>query len=83
MRSLLRSAGGADADIDAAAEASGGLGLFVRSLVGPDRVTAQEAFARFLDGTRFSVAQVRFAKHFVTELTKHGVVDVGRLYEPA
>lgn len=58
-----------------------GLGAFIRSLVGLDRVAVQEAFAQYLDGTRFSVDQVRFVTLIVDELTRNGIMEPGRLFE--
>ena len=78
---LLGSGAGQEADVDAAAQQSQGLGLFVRSLVGLDRQVATEAFGRYLDGSRFSVDQVRFVGLIVDELTANGVVEPGRLFE--
>lgn len=59
----------------------GGLGMFVRSLVGLDRAEAQEAFAAFLDESRYSATQIRFVQRIVDELSVNGTVDPGRLYE--
>jgi type I restriction enzyme R subunit len=78
---LLASGAGAKADIDRAVETTGGLGLFIRSLVGLDHAAATEAFAEYLDGTRFSVDQVRFVSLIVDELTSNGVMEPTRLYE--
>ena len=60
---------------------AGGLGLFIRSLVGLDRAAATEAFADYLDGTKFSVDQVRFVNLIVDELTANGVMEPARLFE--
>jgi type I restriction enzyme R subunit len=78
---LLASGAGARVDIAWAAEKTGGLGLFVRSLVGLDRGAASEAFGRYLDGSEFSVDQVRFVSLIVEELTANGVIEPGRLFE--
>ena len=78
---LLASGAGSKADIDLAAEQAHGLGTFVRSLVGLDREAALEAFARYLDGSRFSIDQIRFIHLIADELTANGVMDAGRLYE--
>jgi type I restriction enzyme R subunit len=51
------------------------------SLVGLDREAALESFARFLDGSRFSVDHIRFIHLIADELTANGVMDAGRLYE--
>jgi type I restriction enzyme R subunit len=63
------------------AERTGGLGLFIRSLVGLDRAAAKEAFADYLDGERFSAEQIRIVNMIINELTKNGVVEPRRLYE--
>ncbi len=63
------------------AEASQGLGLFVRSLVGMDRGAAKEAMAGFLEGRTLSANQIEFINLIVDHLTEHGVIEPGRLYE--
>ncbi|NRD08647.1 DEAD/DEAH box helicase family protein [Rathayibacter agropyri] len=78
---LLASGAGSKADIDLATEQAHGLGPFIRSLVGLDREAALESFARFLDGSRFSVDQIRFIHLIADELTANGLMDAGRLYE--
>lgn len=74
-------AGGQQVDIVWADEQAGGLGLFVRSLVGLDRAAASAAFERYLDGTTFSVDQMRFVNLIVDELTANGVMEPKRLFE--
>ncbi|RIK17084.1 MAG: restriction endonuclease subunit R [Acidobacteria bacterium] len=81
LEEMLIQAGGQRDDIERQAEASGGLGLLVRSLVGLDRSAAEEAFAAYLDGRRFTVDQVRFVDLIVEELTANGVMEPGRLFE--
>ena len=68
-------------DITWASEQTGGLGLFIRSIVGLDRHAAAEAFARYLDRTTFSVDQVRFVSMIVDELSANGIVEPSRLFE--
>ncbi len=58
------------------------LPLFIRSLVGMDRGAAKEAFARFLDGARYSSQQIRFIEMIIDRLVNNGVVEPGQLYEP-
>lgn len=77
----LDSGAGDRSDIDSAAEQAEGLGLFIRSLVGLDRQAATEAFARYLDGTHFTVDQIRFVNLIIDELTANGVMEPGRLFE--
>ncbi|MBG6094240.1 DEAD/DEAH box helicase family protein [Nocardioides luteus] len=79
---LLASGVGQRADILFAAEESNGLGLFIRSLVGLDRAAATEAFADYLDGSKFDVDQIRFVDLIIDELTANGVMEPGRLFEP-
>ncbi|WP_040282181.1 DEAD/DEAH box helicase family protein [Tessaracoccus massiliensis] len=78
---LLSSGTGTPADLMWARESSGGLGLFARTLVGLDRQAANEAFADYLDGSRFTADQVRFIGLIIDELTSNGVMDSGRLFE--
>lgn len=78
---LVESGAGDAAAIAQAKEDAHGLGLFVRSLVGLDHQAAQEAFAQYLDGTRFSANQLHFINLIVGELTNNGVIEVARLYE--
>ena len=78
---LVESGAGDTAAIAKAKEESQGLGLFVRSLVGLDHQAALEAFAQYLDGTRFNANQINFVNLIVGELTNNGVMDVERLYE--
>lgn len=81
LEEMLSASGGQKVDIAWANEQTGGLGLFVRSLVGLDRAAASEAFEHYLDGTRFSVDQVRFVNLIVDELTANGVLEPKRLFE--
>jgi type I restriction enzyme, R subunit len=59
----------------------GGLGLFVRALVGLDRVAAKAAFSDFLSGRTLSANQVEFLNILIEHLTARGVIDAGLLYE--
>lgn len=78
---LVASGAGQKTDIAWVSERAGGLGVFVRGLVGLDREAAVEAFAEFLDEGKFTVEQIRFVNLIVDELTKNGVVEPGRLFE--
>lgn len=81
LEEMLAASGGRPIDIAWASEQTGGLGLFIRSLVGLDRHAASEAFARYLDGTQFTVNQVRFVSLIIDELTANGIVEPRRLFE--
>ena len=81
LEELLVASGGHRADLMWADDQTGGLGLFVRGLVGLDRAAAHEAFEGFLDGSRFSADQIRFVTLIVDELTRNGVMEPTRLFE--
>lgn len=59
----------------------GGLGLFIRSLVGLDREAAKEALSGFIDGKALTVNQIEFIDLVIDHLTERGVMDPRRLYE--
>jgi len=82
LEAMLLASGVGDPDaIQKAKEESQGLGLFVRSLVGLDRVAAKEAFAHFLIGTTFGANQIEFVNLMINHLTEHGVMGAVLLYE--
>jgi type I restriction enzyme, R subunit len=79
---MLRSAGvGDDSDIDQARSQPGGLGAFVRTLVGLDRAAATDALSGFIDGKTLTAAQHDFISLVVAHLTENGVMDAKLLYE--
>lgn len=79
-RILLESGAGSAEEIRRVAEASQGLGLFVRSLVGLDRGAAKEAFAVFLSGKTLTANQIEFVNMIVDHLTENGAMDPALLY---
>lgn len=82
LEQMLIDSGTGDAEVIAKAkEQSRGLGLFIRSLVGLDREAALEAFAHYLDGSKFTANQLNFINLIVDELTANGVMEPARLYE--
>jgi len=60
---------------------AGGLGLFLRSLVGLDRKAAKEAFSALIEGRTPTSAQKEFLDLLINHLTEQGTVDPARLYE--
>ena len=57
-----------------------GFGVFLRSLVGPDRAAAQGAFAEFVaEGA--SADQIEFVGLVIEQLTRNGVMEPGKLYD--
>lgn len=81
LEGMLVASGGRPVDIIWATGQGGGIGVFIRRLVGLDRSAAKEAFEGYLDSTRFSVDQIRFVNLIVDELTKNGVMEPTRLFE--
>jgi type I restriction enzyme R subunit len=59
----------------------GGLGLFIRSLVGLERDAAKNAFAGFLQGRNPSANQMEFINIIIDHLTENGAMEPKRLYE--
>lgn len=78
---MLIQAGGQAVDLVWASSYEGGLGVFIRSLVGLERSAVVEAFTQFLDEEQYSVNQVRFIELIVDELTANGVMEAKRLFE--
>ena len=59
----------------------GGLGLFVRSLVGLDRAAAKRAFDGFIQGRTLTAHQLEFLDMMIDHLTARGAMDPRLLYE--
>lgn len=79
-RILVEDVGASGSDLDDA-RAQGGLGLFVRSLVGLERDAAKAAFAGFLTGRNLNANQIDFVNLIIEHLTERGAMDPRRLYE--
>jgi type I restriction enzyme R subunit len=80
-RILIVSGIGTSEDFQRAQEQSGSFGLFVRSLVGLDRVAAKDAFAGFLERARYSANQIEFVNLIIDDLSQNGVIELSRFYE--
>lgn len=81
LERIFRDAGIADdADLERVRQ-TGGLGLFVRSLVGLDREAAKNAFSAFLVGRMLSANQIEFLNTIIDHLTEKGEMDPSLLYE--
>lgn len=78
---LLEQAAGDAQLVDQAKNTTGGLGLFVRSLLGLERGAAMEAMADFLNEKNATASQLEFVKLIVNYLTVDGAIDRGKLYE--
>jgi type I restriction enzyme, R subunit len=59
----------------------GGLGLFVRSLVGLDRAASKRALDTFIQGRKLTAHQHEFVDMVIDHLTARGVMDPRLLYE--
>jgi|SRR6516165_271243 len=59
----------------------GGLGIFVRSLVGLDRAAAVRAFDKFIEGRKLTAHQHEFVDMVIDHLTARGMMDPRLLYE--
>ena len=68
-------------DLERVRTEEGGLGLFVRSLVGLDRDAAKAALGVFLERRDLTANQIEFLDKIVDHLTERGVMEADRLYE--
>jgi type I restriction enzyme R subunit len=82
-RVFIESGIGTAVEIDQAKEDAGGLGLFLRSLVGLDRQAAASAFGKFQEGRTFTSVQLRFINEVIDYLAYNGTIDVVVLYDKA
>jgi type I restriction enzyme R subunit len=62
------------------AKEEGGLGLFIRSLVGLDRAAAKQAFSQFLQSRTLTGDQVEFVNLVIEHLTQCGWMRPEQLY---
>jgi type I restriction enzyme R subunit len=60
---------------------AGGLGLFLRSLIGLDRKSAKQAFSALTEGRTLNGNQTEFLDLVINHLTERGVIDPARFYE--
>jgi len=79
-RIMVESGGFRVSEIAHAAAEAHGLGLFVRSLVGMDRVAAADALSAFAGGSVLTGNQFVFVNMIIEQLTQRGTVDPGLLY---
>ncbi|WP_433947479.1 type I restriction-modification enzyme R subunit C-terminal domain-containing protein [Brevundimonas diminuta] len=59
----------------------GGLGAFLRSLVGFDRAAAKGAFSDFISDKAVSANQIEFIDMIVNALSENGLIDPEMFYE--
>jgi len=63
------------------AKSDGGLGLFVRRIVGLEREAAKRALDGFLLGKTLNATQIQFVNKVIEYLTQSGWMDPAQLYE--
>ncbi|TFV57287.1 DUF4145 domain-containing protein [Geodermatophilus sp. DF01-2] len=82
LERMLTDAGVATAeDLEKARTQAEGLGLFIRGLVGLERDAATAALNTFVAGRILTASQLDFVQLVVAELTAHGAMDPGLLWE--
>lgn len=81
LERIFLEAGVAAADDLERLKSQGGLGIFVRSLVGLDREAAKAAFSGFLAARALSANQIEFLNQIIDHLTEKGQMDPTLLYE--
>ncbi|TFH72158.1 DEAD/DEAH box helicase family protein [Cellulomonas sp. HD19AZ1] len=81
-RMLADSGAGTDVEIAEAKAVEGGLGVFIRSLVGLERSAVEEAFGEFLAGATYTAEQIDFIHLVVADLAYNGVMKPEVLWSP-
>jgi type I restriction enzyme R subunit len=79
-RMLVKAGTGTEEDIRQV-KTDGGLGLFVRRIVGLDREAAKRAMDVFLSGKTLNATQIQFMNRVTDYLTQSGWLDPSQLYE--
>jgi type I restriction enzyme, R subunit len=80
LQTMLVNAGTGSMEDMKQLHADGGLGLFVRSLIGLDRGAAKRAFDGFLSGKTLSANQIQFVNLVIDYLTQSGWMEPEQLY---
>ncbi|MDQ3524986.1 MAG: hypothetical protein M3451_08045 [Chloroflexota bacterium] len=81
LERMLVDEGVADERRLGALQSTGGLGVFLRSLLGLDRRAAKEAFSAVLDLGSMTASQLQFIDLILNYLTERGVIEPAILYE--
>lgn len=58
------------------------LGVFIRSILGLDSYSAQEAFADFIGNGNLRADQITFVQNIISYLTVNGTIEPSMLFEP-
>ena len=78
---MLIEAGAGTPDSAEQINAGGGLGMFIRSLIGLERAAAKHAFADFIQGRACTAQQIDFIDMIIDHLTARGAMDPRLLYQ--
>ena len=81
LERMFLAAGVADEAAMEKVREDGGLGVFIRSLIGLDREAAKQAFAGFLADKTLSADQIEFVDMIIDHVTARGVMEPETLYE--
>jgi type I restriction enzyme, R subunit len=81
LEAMMLGDGAADTDVLATIRSSGGLGLFLRQLVGLDRAAAKDAFSEFVTAQKLNANQTEFINLIIDCLTETGTIEPGLFYE--
>jgi type I restriction enzyme R subunit len=77
---LIQAGVGTAEEVRQVAQQEHGLGLFVRSLIGLDRVAAKRAFSRFIEERQLNASQLDFVNLIIDHLTQCGWMRPEQLY---
>ncbi len=81
LEKILADAGMGTPDDLSKVRSGGGLGLFVREMIGLDREAAKRAFDGFLAGKTLTANQIQFVNLVIDNLTQSGWMSAAQLYE--
>jgi len=81
LERIMVAEGGASDEELIGLKSEGGLGLFIRSLIGLERDAAKAAFTGFMTSKNLNANQIEFINLIVDHLTERGAMDPRRLYE--
>jgi type I restriction enzyme R subunit len=81
LERIFREEGIAEDDDLARLREEGGVGLFIRSLIGLDREASKRALDGFIQGRTLTANQIEFINLIIDYLTDRGVIDPRVLYE--
>ena len=81
LERMFREAGVGEPEEIERLKGEGGLGLFIRSVVGLDREAAKRALGRFANQEGLTANQTEFVNLLLDHLTERGYIDPNLLYE--